>query len=157
MAHQSVFPPSSSSESETDESDKETEADSDEEVERRHLDPQSRMMGQSRALASGKGRGKGEEKSRSTSTGRGYAITPSELYEDGIRDDQSYAGGGVGVPSQGEMEARGGKVPTRLHVYHGRFGHWEREGLRKYKGKLFFQVLCRYALIQQIQVYWRCG
>jgi hypothetical protein len=129
------------------------------------------MMGQSRALASGKGRGKGEEKSRSTSTGRGYAITPSELYEDGIRDDQSYAGGGVGVPSQGEigysldqpllepdeMEARGGKVPTRLHVYHGRFGHWEREGLRKYKGKLFFQVLCRYALIQQIQVYWRCG
>lgn len=25
-------------------------------------------------------------------------------------------------------------VPTRLHVYHGRFAHWEREGLRKYKG-----------------------
>lgn len=26
------------------------------------------------------------------------------------------------------------KVPVRLQVYHGRFGHWEREGLRKYKG-----------------------
>lgn len=27
------------------------------------------------------------------------------------------------------------KVPVRLQVYHGRFGHWEREGLRKYKGE----------------------
>lgn len=30
------------------------------------------------------------------------------------------------------------KTPTRLQVYHGRFGHWEREGLRKYKGELSF-------------------
>lgn len=28
------------------------------------------------------------------------------------------------------------RVPVRLQVYHGRFGHWEREGLRKYKGEL---------------------
>lgn len=27
------------------------------------------------------------------------------------------------------------KVPVKLQVYHGRFGHWEREGLRKYKGQ----------------------
>jgi hypothetical protein len=26
-------------------------------------------------------------------------------------------------------------LPSRLHVYRGRFGHWEGEGLRKYKGK----------------------
>jgi hypothetical protein len=30
------------------------------------------------------------------------------------------------------------KVPVRLQVYHGRFGHWEREGLRKYKGRCFY-------------------
>lgn len=29
------------------------------------------------------------------------------------------------------------RVPVRLQVYRGRFGHWEREGLRKYKGELF--------------------
>jgi hypothetical protein len=28
------------------------------------------------------------------------------------------------------------RVPVRLQVYHGQFGHWEREGLRKYKGEL---------------------
>lgn len=27
------------------------------------------------------------------------------------------------------------RVPVRLQVYRGRFGHWEREGLRKYKGE----------------------
>lgn len=26
------------------------------------------------------------------------------------------------------------RVPVRLQVYRGRFGHWEREGLRKYRG-----------------------
>lgn len=32
------------------------------------------------------------------------------------------------------------RVPVRLQVYHGRFGHWEREGLRKYKGGLISGV-----------------
>lgn len=31
------------------------------------------------------------------------------------------------------------RVPVRLQVYHGRFGHWEREGLRKYKGEGSYQ------------------
>ena len=35
-----------------------------------------------------------------------------------------------------DLESRGTtSVPIRLHVYHGHFGHWEREGLRKYKGE----------------------
>ncbi|KAL1413259.1 hypothetical protein Q8F55_001014 [Vanrija albida] len=32
------------------------------------------------------------------------------------------------------------KVPVRLQVYHGRFGHWEREGLRKYKDSGFLAL-----------------
>ncbi|WOO76951.1 CTL-like protein [Vanrija pseudolonga] len=32
------------------------------------------------------------------------------------------------------------RVPVRLQVYHGRFGHWEREGLRKYKDSGFLAL-----------------
>lgn len=32
------------------------------------------------------------------------------------------------------------RVPVRLQVYHGRFGHWEREGLRKYKDPVFLAL-----------------
>lgn len=74
MAHQSVFPPSSSSDTDS-ESDKETEQDTEDDP----LDPLDEL----------------EE----------------PLIEPGER-----------------------KPPVRLQVYHGRFGHWEREGLRKYKG-----------------------
>lgn len=160
LAHQSVFPPSSSSESETDESDKATEADSEEEEERRTLqrdmrrEAQSRMMGQSRAQTQGMGKGRDESKSGGASGGQvqvegvGYMLSPSELYEDSMRPEHSGVGGGgqgeMGYsldqpllePDELERRQGGGKVPTKLHVYHGRFGHWEREGLRKYKGEL---------------------
>jgi hypothetical protein len=79
LAHQSVFPPSSSSSAS--ESDKDTEPESDE----------------------------------------GEMEPPSNLQE----------------PLLGPDEMRGGpstQIPVRLQVYHGRFAHWEREGLRKYKG-----------------------
>lgn len=46
------------------------------------------------------------------------------------------------------------RVPVRLHVYHGRFAHWEREGLRKYKGE---NRRFRCALTRQIQLSSRCG
>lgn len=76
MAHQSVFPPSSSSSA--DESDKETEAETDDEA------------------------------------------PPANLHEPLLNED---------------THVRATKAPVRLQVYHGRFGHWEREGLRKYKGR----------------------
>jgi hypothetical protein len=79
IAHQSVFPPSSSSSAT--ESDKETEEDTDDEGE----------------------------------------APPSNLREPLLAPE--------GVDRT--------KIPVRLQVYHGRFGHWEREGLRKYKGAAF--------------------
>lgn len=33
-----------------------------------------------------------------------------------------------------ELDGMSERVPVRLQVYHGHFGHWERGGLRKYKG-----------------------
>ncbi|WVO16732.1 hypothetical protein L204_104415 [Cryptococcus depauperatus] len=42
----------------------------------------------------------------------------------------------LGVANNGR-EAR---VPLRLQVYHGKFGHWEREGLRKYKDSGFLSL-----------------
>ena len=80
LAHQSVFPPSSS----TSESDKETESDSGDEA------PGDANLEQP-------------------------LLDPDEL--DHV------------------LEQPRSKIPVRLHLYHGRFGHWEREGLRKYKGR----------------------
>lgn len=45
------------------------------------------------------------------------------------------------------------RVPVRLQVYRGRFGHWEREGLRKYRGK----PLLLSSLMQEISDSWLCG
>ena len=151
LAHQSVFPPSSSSSDDESESEKETEEDTDDERERRlgadgMRDGISRMMGQSRAQGEGKGRA--QSRSASSRAPRGYMLSPSELYEDSMLPGQGMYAGGVGdgggemadtmdqpLLEPDEMDRRPGKVPTRLQVYHGRFGHWEREGLRKYKGK----------------------
>ena len=159
--------------------ERETEADSEEEEERRRLQrdmrmgAQSRMMGQSRAQP--QGIGKGRDKSRSASGGQvqvevvGYMLSPSELCEDNMRPEHSGVGGGgqgeMGYsldqpllePDELERRQGGGKVPTKLHVYHGRFGHWEREGLRKYKGELLCPRLpvqaMRYIADAQIPVY----
>ncbi|WVO23456.1 uncharacterized protein IAS62_004810 [Cryptococcus decagattii] len=114
LAHQSVFPPSSSSSSEN-ESEKETESES------------------------------GDDESRVMNGGRG------ESYEAGVDSSNLY--GTQTIPAaynvvtnleepllaeeDGRRESR---VPVRLHVYHGRFGHWEKEGLRKYKDSGFLAL-----------------
>lgn len=106
LAHQSVFPNSSSSSDS--ESEKQTESESE--------DERSRMMGRSRQKA----RHVEEE----------TELSPSEVLGDRNRDMEE--------PLLGpdELDARGQvSIPNRLQVYHGRFGHWEREGLRKYKGE----------------------
>jgi len=77
IAHQSVFPPSSSSSASL--SDKETEDETDDE-----------------------------------------AVPSTSLHEPLLGHD--------------DEERLAVKIPARLQVYHGRFGHWEREGLRKHKG-----------------------
>lgn len=111
LAHQSIFPPSSSSSDEY-ESDKETEEET------------------------------GDEEGSSPTTNRrqhvntslnGYALSPSELHQASaippIGDMEEPLLGPDNL--QGDMSRR---TPVKLHVYHGRFGHWEREGFRKYKG-----------------------
>jgi hypothetical protein len=123
LAHQSVFPPSSSEDSE---SEKETEEDTD--------DERSRMMGKSRL------------KPRSTSRehepdANGYAPSASELHQ----FDPQPPVEDLEEPLLGPDDVVGGhptKVPLRLQVYHGRFGHWEREGMRKYKGLWLFLTVC---------------
>lgn len=45
------------------------------------------------------------------------------------------------------------RVPVRLQVYRGRFGHWEREGLRKYRGELLGHMEPNL----QILASWLCG
>lgn len=137
LAHQSVFPPSSSSSSsETDESDKQTEADSDAGMEER-----SRMMGLSRAPGT---RGKNGRTSRSRRSDdasdslHGYALSPSELHKANLGARHAQADD-LEEPLLGPDEmggdGRSTRPPVRLQVYHGRFAHWEREGLRKYKGR----------------------
>lgn len=142
LAHQSIFPPSSSSgSSETDESDKQTEPDTD--------DENAGMMGRSR-----NDRSRSRSKSRNQTIKEedededgidGYILSPSELHQannahtERDRDD-------LGAPLLGPDDldrtrgGGGGKVPVRLQVYHGRFGHWEREGLRKYKDSGFLAL-----------------
>ena len=126
LAHQSIFPPSSVSSSDESESEKETEDESG--------DERSRMMGRSRRKE------RSRSKSRDTADVEGYMLSPSELYHASANppvDEHT----DLEEPLLGPDEldrTRGGKatrVPVRLQVYHGRFGHWEREGLRKYKGE----------------------
>lgn len=138
LAHQSVFPPSSSSSSETDESDKQTEDESDVEAEER-----SRMMGRSRAVKPKGSKGRTSQARHRYEEAddelEGFALSSSEIRRANI--------GGRGDPPLEDLEepllgpdeldqnGRTTRVPVRLQVYHGRFAHWEREGLRKYKGE----------------------
>ena len=138
IAHQSIFPASSSeSESESSsEDDKITELDSE--------DAQSVMMGRSRIneRRASKGRspkGLGAEEDDPD----GYLLSPSERYKasETVQDDLQQP-----LLGPGDLQQGGGspaRIPVRLQVYHGRFGHWEREGLRKYKGpsSLFIIVM----------------
>jgi len=134
LAHQSIFPPSSSSSSETDESEKETEEESE-------TDERVGMMGRSRRV---KSKPRKEEVDDEDEEVDGYHISPSELQD--TRRPQ-VPGDYLDEPLLGpdeldQVRTRGGngKVPIRLQVYHGRFGHWEREGLRKYKDSGFLAL-----------------
>lgn len=127
LAHHSVFPSSSSSSSDEDaQSEKETESDTE--------DERSRMMGQSRRKPRARSRAEDREDEE------GYDLSASELYAANLPDLGQDDRTDLEEPLLGpeELERRGGtkvSIPNRLQVYHGRFGHWEREGLRKYKGK----------------------
>lgn len=117
MAHQSVFPPSSSSDSE---SEKETEDDTE--------DERAEVMGRSR---------KGFPKVQHNQDAEGQILSPSDLFRAGeISTAGDYEQPLLGPDELENHDRSGAKVPVRLQVYHGRFGHWEREGLRKYKGVL---------------------
>lgn len=138
LAHQSIFPPSSSSSSETDESEKVTEEDSD-------LDADERvgMMGRSRKVVKSKAHqasaNRGEEDEDEVN---GYILSPSEL-EDAKQPRQAEQALDEPLLGPDELDRTRrpiGKVPIRLQVYHGRFGHWEREGLRKYKDSGFLAL-----------------
>jgi len=130
LAHQSVFPPSSSSSS-TSESEKETEAETDE-------DERSKMMGRSRR----KIRSRSREPEIEDDDVEGYMLSPTELYRASIKAHPINTASDLEEPLLGpdeledERDERRGEVPVRLQVYHGRFGHWERKGFRKYKGEL---------------------
>ncbi|RXK38717.1 hypothetical protein M231_04027 [Tremella mesenterica] len=113
LAHQSIFPASSSSDSE--ESDKITEEDS--EIGEQDEDEDD----------------------------EGYMLSPSELYKASMRPP-AYSGGNLQEPLLGpdelisERDGRRTTVPTRLHLYQGRFGHWEGDALRKYKDSPFLAL-----------------
>lgn len=134
LAHQSIFPPSSSSSSsETDESEKQTEEDSE--------DERMAMMGRSRkARSTPRTRGTIEEEEEEDDA-EGYDLSPSELYQANKQVEREDLEAPLLGPDELER-TRGvkGKVPIRLQVYHGRFGHWEREGLRKYKDSAFLAM-----------------
>lgn len=109
LAHQSVFPPSSSSSSE-DDTDKETESES------------------------------GDGELRFTNGGHQGSYEAgadsSNLYDTRTIPAAYNVATNLEEPLLGEEDGqRESRVPVRLHVYHGRFGHWEKEGLRKYKGQ----------------------
>ncbi|WWC66832.1 uncharacterized protein I206_100739 [Kwoniella pini CBS 10737] len=132
LAHQSVFPPSSSSSSDedSDDSDKQTESASEED--------EPRMMGNRRKSRS---RSRGQE---DVGESQGYMLSPSELYNVSTGLQDAYDGpSNLEEPLLGPDELAGGRrgrVPIKLQVYHGRFGHWEREGLRKYKDSGFLAL-----------------
>jgi hypothetical protein len=143
LAHQSIFPPSSVSSSDDSESEKETEDESG--------DERSRMMGRSRRKE------RSRSKSRDAADVEGYMLSPSELYHASTNppvDEQTDLEEPLLGPDELER-TRGGKatrVPVRLQVYHGRFGHWEREGLRKYKGETA-RARCSCSVVDQFS--WR--
>lgn len=137
LAHQSVFPPSSSSSSD-EESEKETEPDSD-------ADPADALglMGKSRREGRGRSASRQpvieEEDEDEDEDEDGYAVSPSELYRKTERPPSYQTADDLEAPllDPDELEGRepgATSVPVRLHVYHGRFAHWDRAGLRKYKG-----------------------
>ncbi|CAK9785569.1 hypothetical protein CC85DRAFT_284461 [Cutaneotrichosporon oleaginosum] len=105
LAHQSVFPPSSSS-SEASESDKETEDES--------IVNGSGLMGRSRRLPT-----------------LAAPNPDSTAYQDALNEPL------LGPDEIAQLTTR---VPVRLQVYRGRFAHWEREGLRKYKDPAFLAL-----------------
>nr|XP_031863504.1 uncharacterized protein CI109_000754 [Kwoniella shandongensis]KAA5530576.1 hypothetical protein CI109_000754 [Kwoniella shandongensis] len=137
LAHQSVFPPSSSSSSEDSESEKETEDDSD-------IDAASRMMGGSRKKSRSRTRGDDDEDGDEEVDG--YMLSPSELYKASSDTVPNNVANDLEEPLLGPDDLdeasgeRRGRVPVRLQVYHGRFAHWEREGLRKYKDSGFLAL-----------------
>ena len=136
LAHQSEFPPSSSSSSETD-SDKETEPDSE-------MDERSRMMGISRY-----------QKKKQTQAQRDGEFDGSDAlppYPEASTLNEPLLG-----PEEMEGRGRTTSLPVRLQVYHGRFGHWQREGLRKYKGASYWLVGCFANDIRKILVSWPSG
>lgn len=125
--HHSVFPNSSPSSS-SDEGEKETESDTE--------DERSRMMGRSRQRPRGKSQEVVEE---ADDDPEGYMLSQSEMFTATSATREADMRTDLEEPLLGpeDLDRRGiGKVtiPNRLQVYHGRFGHWEREGLRKYKG-----------------------
>jgi hypothetical protein len=125
--HHSVFPNSSPSSS-SDEGEKETESDTE--------DERSRMMGRSRQRSRGKSQ---EVVDDPDDDPEGYMLPQSETFTASSVPPEADMPTDMEEPLLGpeDLDRRGvGKVtiPNRLQVYHGRFGHWEREGLRKYKG-----------------------
>ena len=113
LAHQSIFPPSSSSSlsSSENESDKETESETDE-------DESSRMMGKSRQKMF-KSRVAEDIEAEHT---EGYVLSSSELYRASTRRTPSNAAIDLEEPLLGpdeledERDRRRGKVPVRLEV-----------------------------------------
>ncbi|WVQ93672.1 hypothetical protein IAU59_000748 [Kwoniella sp. CBS 9459] len=132
-AHQSMFPPSSSSSSEDSEAEKATESESEVES--------APIMGRSRRKSRTKSReDEDEDEEDEEGEGEGYMLSPSELHRASIKPQRDYDLPSnleeplLGPDEMGETRGeRRGRIPVRLQVYHGRFGHWEREGLRKYK------------------------
>ena len=128
LAHQSIFPPSSSSSSETDESEKETEEDS--------ADERVGMMGRSRRVKTQREVEDDEDEDEVD----GYVLSPSELQDERRMPGEHLDEPLLGPDELDQARSGNGKVPIRLQVYHGRFGHWEREGLRKYKDSGFLAL-----------------
>jgi hypothetical protein len=130
IAHHSVFPNSSSSSSSDNGEDSEKQTESETEDER------SVMMGRSKRKAKARAR----DTNSPDGDLAGYAVSPSAGFGSSEAPETDYDND-LEEPLLGpdDLEGRGGSkmtIPNRLQVYHGRFGHWEREGLRKYKGKL---------------------
>ncbi len=145
LAHQSIFPASSSESDSESEVDKITEDESEAEEEERK--GRSVMMGRSRVARKGSQHGKGKtsrqedddlEDRGEEDDPDGYLLSPSELYHASSVPPAYACGNDLNEPLLGpdDLEPAGSRaqIPVRLQVYHGRFGHWEREGLRKYRG-----------------------